>query len=91
MAGSPEVEYSIHPSVGKLAAVLVVPKGEVGEGPRCRTKHFDLSMPRQIAPYDKMGGKIMIDALKRYVLGNPKIKLTAARCEAFFDDDSNFV
>lgn len=90
--GQFEVEYSIHPSVEKLAAVIVVPKGQaVSEGPTYRTEHFDLSMPRRIAPYDKKGGKIMRNALKRYVFGDPQIKLTADRCEAFFGDDRNFV
>jgi hypothetical protein len=87
-----EVEYSIHPGVGKLAAILLVPKGTtVSEGPVRTKKHLDLSVPRQIAPYDKMCGKIMLDALKRYVFSDPKIRLTSDRCEAFFDDDRNFV
>lgn len=72
--GESEVDYSIHPLSEKLAAVTVVPKGrEFYEGPRHRTKHFDLSVPRQLAPYDKMGGKIMLQAIKRHVFGDPKI------------------
>jgi len=38
-----------------------------------------------------MGGKIMLKALKRHVFGDPKVKFTRERCEAFFDDDRNFV
>jgi len=88
-----KVEYTIHPGVGKLADVSVVPvrrPAHEGASSTYRTDHFDLSMPRKIAPYDKTGGKIILDAIKHHVFGNRNARLTRARCEAFFEDDSNF-
>ena len=32
----------------------------------------------------------MVQAIKRYVFGNAKTRLTRERCEEFFDDDKNF-
>lgn len=91
-AGS-KVEYVIHPSVGKLADVTVIPANHPrheGASPTRRSDHFDMSMPRKIAPYDKTGGKIMLRAIKHYVFGGSGARLTQARCEEFFDDDGNF-
>lgn len=88
-----EVEYTIHPGVGKLEAVMVVPASrppDVGSSPTFRDDHFDLSVPRQISSYDKFGGKVMAHAIKRYVFGNAKTRLTRERCEEFFNDDKNF-
>ena len=44
-------------------------------------RHFDLSVPRKIAPYDKMGGKIVVRALKHYVFGSENARLTRERRE----------
>lgn len=87
------VEYVIHPSVGKLADVKVVPADQPeheGASPTHRSKYFDLSIPRRIAPYDKMGGRITVDAVKHYVFDNPKARLTRQRCEGFFDNPKHF-
>jgi hypothetical protein len=87
------VEYVIHPSVGKLVGIKIVPADRPeheGSSPTHRLKYFDLSFPRRIAPYDKMGGRIIIDAVKRYVFGKPKARLTRARCETFFSNDKHF-
>ena len=87
------VEYVIHPSVGKLADVKVVPADRPkheGSSSTYRSKYFDLSFPRRIAPYDKMGGRIVVDAVKRYILGNPNARLTRKRCEDFFSNNKNF-
>ena len=88
-----EVENAIHPSVGKLAAGNVVPANEPlheGASPTQRSDYFDLSFPRQLASYDKTGGQIIVTAIKYHVFGSSKVRLMRGRCEAFFDDDSNF-
>ena len=88
-----KVEYVIHPGVGKLGDVKVVPASQSahqGSSPTHRADHFDLSVPRRIAPYDKTGGKFVIGAIKHYVFGKKNARLTRQRCEQFFDDLSNF-
>ena len=88
-----EVEYFIQPDVGKLAIVQVVEATKphhVGSSRTHRSSYFDLSMPRQIAKYDKWGGRTVVKAIKEYVFGNENIRLTRARCELFFENDSNF-
>jgi hypothetical protein len=88
-----EVEYIVHPSVGKLGAVHVVPEDRPphhGSSPTYRSKYFDLSMPRQIAQYDKTGGTTLLKAIKTNVFRNVNIRFTRERCEAFFDDEDNF-
>ena len=78
------VEYVIHPGVGKLAAVRVVPAGQrvhEGASPTPRLKYFDLSAARQIANYDKMGGKIMvIRAICNHVLAGEAHGCWGFRC-----------
>lgn len=92
--GDSLVEYVIHPGVGKLAAVEVVladrPAHE-GASPTRRLDRFDLSFARKVAPYDKEGGRVLIDAVKRYVFGNPSTRMTRQKCEAFFDSPANFL
>lgn len=88
-----KVEYTIHPQAGKLADVSVVPANRPphdGSSPTYISDVFDLSMARQIAPYDKLGGTVIVRALKYHVFGKEHARLTRARCESFFDDDSNF-
>ena len=55
-----EIEYFIQPGTEKLAIVGVVSASKlphVGSSRTHRTSYFDLSMPRQIAKYDKFGGE----------------------------------
>lgn len=88
-----EVEYLIPPRTDTLGGVEVVPARQpahVGGGRSLRSEHFDLSMARKIASYDKSGGKIIIRAIKYHVFGKTDFRLTRKRCEEFFDDDSNF-
>ena len=87
------VEYAIHPHAGKLADVSVVPASTPrhdGSSAILVEKFLDLSMARQIAPYDKLGGQIIVRALKFHVFGNENVRFTRQRCENFFNDDSNF-
>ena len=60
------------------------------EGARRRLDVETGRMPRQIAKYDKWGGRTVVKAFKKYVFGNENIRLTRARCELFFENDSNF-
>jgi hypothetical protein len=88
-----KVEYAIHPHVNKLADVSVIPESQPqhrGSSPTLVEDVFDLSMARQISPYDKFGGKIIVRSLKHHVFGNGNTRLTRHRCEKFFDDDSHF-
>jgi len=50
----------------------------------------DMSVPRQIAEYDKFGCKVMVAAVKYHVIGDENARMTKTRCEQFFDDLSNF-
>jgi hypothetical protein len=87
-------EYGIHPSTHKFADLEVVPESRpphVGSTPTFRRDVFDLSVPRQIAEYDKLGGSLLVSALKYYLFQNSKIRLTKKLCEEFFENDSNFV
>ena len=88
-----EVEYFFQPDVGKLAIVQVVEATKphhVGSSRTHRSSYFDLSMPRQIAKYDKWGGRTVVKAIKIYVFANENIRLTRARCELLFENNSNF-
>lgn len=87
------VEYGIDATQGKFANVEIVPKDRrphQGSTRTMRLPHFDLSVPRRFARYDKAGGKALVHALKVYVFGDGDCHLTKERCEAFFEDDSNF-
>ena len=88
------VEYFIHPGVGKLAAVEIVPEDRpphLGASKTFRRPFFDLSAPRSIANYDKTGGKVLISAFKALFLGSSDARPTKKRCEEFFENSSHFV
>ncbi len=55
------------------------------------SEYIDMSLPRQFKSYDKLGGKIMIRALKSIIFGNSSARVTQQRAEKFFNDDSNFM
>jgi hypothetical protein len=87
------VEYTIHPSVGKFAKAEIVPIDQPrheGSSPTFRSEFFDLSVPRQIAKYDKSGCKSLIGDIKFYVLGDANIKITKRVAENFFSNPDNF-
>lgn len=88
------VEYVFEYSSGKLADVKIVPKNQIahsGSSGTHRNVTFDMSIPRQKAPYDKLGGKFITTAIKKYVFGNAATRLTKKKCEDFFDDPNNFI
>lgn len=86
-------EYFMHPPTGRFARMQIVtadtPKRQ-GSSPAIRKDVIDLSMPRQIAPYDKLGCKILISSVKHALFGNRSARMTRERCENFFETPSNF-
>ena len=88
------VEYVIHPPTGKFAHIELVPASQPhhdGSSPTFRKSEIDLSIPRQIAQYDKLGCKNMLKSAKFYLFGSERTRMTKERCEEFFDDVSNFI
>lgn len=88
-----KVRYYIDPNVRKLAVVDVIDAEEgphVGSSRTRESDFFDLSLPRRLAPYDKTGGRFLVQAIKRHVFGKESTRLTRARCDGFFDDPANF-
>ena len=51
---------------------------------------IDFYVPRSYAPYDKMGYRNFVSALKTILFGNPSQRMSKEACEEFFNDDSNF-
>ena len=85
------VEYALDPVSEKLADIEIVPASRpahTGSSPTFRRGYFDLSIAREIAPYDKTGGRLLVKAIKFYFFGGKN--LTRSRCEQFFDDVENF-
>lgn len=86
-------EYAIHPPSKKFGDLEILPSSRPtheGSTPTFRLEHIDLSVPRQMAPYDKLGCKHLISNLKYYLFGGKSYKMTKDRCDAFFEDDDNF-
>jgi len=87
------IEYIIHQPTGRFGTIQLVPESRLDHeaaSPTLRSDVIDLSIPRQIASYDKFGGKTLILALKHILFGNGKYNMTKRRCEEFFENDENF-
>jgi hypothetical protein len=88
------VEYVVHPPTRKfshfkiISADLPIP---TGGSPTFRSQHIDMSMPRQISKYDKLGCKQLLLSFKFYFLGSKSAKFTKKRCEHFFENENHFV
>jgi len=52
---------------------------------------FDVSIPWRIAPGHERATKLMVEAVLFRYFGNSHRRLTAEKCGAFFDDESNFL
>jgi hypothetical protein len=92
-AGDFLAEYFVHPPTGKFAHMEIVPASRPqheGPSPTFRKDVIDLSVPRQIAPYDKLGCKTLISSVKDVLFGSKSARMTPERCAAFFDDPTNF-
>lgn len=88
------VEYVVHPPTGKFSHFEIVPNDRpihTGGSPTSRSQHIDMSMPRQIAKYDKLGCKQLLVSMKFYFLGSQSAIFTKKRSEDFFENDNHFV
>jgi hypothetical protein len=88
------VEYVLDPRAGCLAVVQLVPEAAGGDGGGARSftrPYIDLSIPSQLAPYDKTGGKAVVNFLKETHFGSTSYKMTRERSAAFFNDPSHFL
>ena len=88
------VEYWIHSPTRKFSHFDLVPESRphhVGSSSTHRSNVIDMSYPRCIAPYDKLGCKSMLSSLKHYLFGSKSARMTKQRCEDFFDEPQNFV
>ena len=56
-----------------------------------RVDHLDLSVPRSLKQYDKLGCKLLLKQFKHYFLGSRDVRLTMRWCERFFANQNNFV
>ena len=86
-------EYAVHPNQGKFAGMELVPASRPphkGSTPTFRSKVIDMSIPRRLAPYDKLGCRLLVRSIKFHVFGDEKARMTKERCEVFFDDTSRF-
>ncbi len=86
-------EYGLRPSNGTFCDLEIVPKSRPPHEGSTRTFRLpviDLSVPRRIKDYDKLGCRLLISTAKFYLFGDSKRKMTKKRCEEFFSDDSNF-
>lgn len=76
---------------GKFGGFNVIPADQgphVGSSSEKRSATLSLEAPRKFAPYDKLGGKLMIKSFKHHWFNDKA--LTKARVETFFDDSANF-
>ena len=91
--GALVVEYILHQPTGKFSHFEIVPTdkpGHEGISPTFRTLLIDMSVPRRIAKYDKLGGKALLSSLKLCMFSNSSARVTKKRCEDFFNKPSNF-
>ena len=91
--GALVVEYFIHQPTGKFSHFEIVPAdrpSHEGISRTFRTPLIDMSVPRRIAEYDKLGGKELISSLKFYIFGSHSVRLTKKKCGDFFNDPSYF-
>lgn len=91
--GDKVVLYWIHGPTGKFVRFDIVDADEPdhdGSSSSFRLPVIDMSVPRSIARYDKLGNKYLIKSLKFHVFRSKSRRLTKKKCEGFFDDPGNF-
>jgi hypothetical protein len=87
-------EYIIHPPTGKFSYMDIIPAGQdvhEGSSPTFRRPVMDLSVPRKIAPFDKLGSRTLLSRVKLELFGSKSARMTQKRCEEFFDNPDNFL
>ncbi len=84
--------YTVEPGTGRFGGLHVERSRFASDGGTVVffRNHIDLLFPRLLRAYDKMGMRILIHDLKEILLGSPRIRMTAERCNAFFSEDRNF-
>ena len=78
-SGNLEAEYFIHSPTDKFSHFGIVSATKpqhIGSSPTFRSDVIDLSIPRQIAEYDKLGCKQMIRSLKIVLFNNESERMT---------------
>lgn len=88
-----KAEYIIHRPTMKFSRMELVPAirpQHEGASPTFRKDVIDLSVHRQIVPYDKRGCTHMLSSAKFYLFGSESAHMTRKRCEDFFADPKNF-
>jgi hypothetical protein len=87
-------EYGVHPGVRGCVGIDLVPKSRPehqGSTQTVRKPFIDMSFPRRVAHYDKLGYRQFVRSLKFYLFGDEECRLTKQLCEQFFDAPDNFV
>ncbi|MGA2248686.1 MAG: hypothetical protein ABSH48_27340 [Verrucomicrobiota bacterium] len=87
------VEYNFNPDGTCIGFDLVPADRPQHQGSTCtqRSEHIDLSVPHQVAHYDKLGNRIFLRSVKSCLFGDPATRMTRQRCEAFFNDTRHFI
>jgi hypothetical protein len=89
----PVVEYLIHRPTMKFSHFDIVTRDQQiheGASPSFRLDVIDMSTPRRIAPYDKLGCKSLVSSLKLHLFGSKSARITKLRAEEFFSEMANF-
>lgn len=89
----PVVQYLIHHPTKKFSHFEIVPSEQPlheGSSPAFRSPVIDMSVPRRITEYDKLGCKSLVSSLKYYLFGSKSARVDKKRAEAFFSDPKNF-
>jgi len=84
------VKYDRNPRTRKITGLYVVAAETPLRWPWvCDV--IDLAVPYEVAGWDKLGYKIVIDSLKKIVFGDAGRRMTKERCEEFYANRANFV
>ncbi len=87
-------EYIVDPRRHNFRGLDLVPISRPphqGYSQTFRLAVIDMAKVWEIATYDKGGYQQLISDLKLHLFGSRRVRMTKQRCEAFFDDDANFV
>ncbi|TBF87945.1 hypothetical protein ELG72_37895 [Rhizobium leguminosarum] len=87
------VEYFLSPD-GKFAHFDIVESNRpphVGSSRTSRAATLDFAYVRQTKDYDKLGYKLFIKSFKYFYFDSETARLSQSKCEAFFDEPSNFL
>lgn len=84
------VEYRFDPRTGKFATMFLIAEAPIFER-QTVSSVIDFCVPKSLAPYDKLGNKNFVFALKAILFGDRSRRLSKQAREDFFSDDANFV